>query len=258
MQPEHDEFSNLGSRERRSILLLDSDSVILESGEHAEEFDLSTLKDRKFDRLVDAILGYEDLNKIERSRGSTRTIVSSLGKAKWSRKSRSNGFSSSYRDIKAILSASGMKDGDTFVDLGASYGRVGCVIGANFPNTQFIGYEIVPERCVEAQRIAKFLQIEDTVNYFCNDISADDFTMPDADWYFLYDSLNNKTLSHIFEKIYRTGNNPNARLIAKYTGSRSIYSDSPYLEFISSIDGVRSFGNCWFYRFKQLPQGDTV
>ena len=47
-----------------------------------------------------------------------------------------------------------MKDGDTFVDIGSGYGRVGCVVGVNFPNSRFLGYEIVQERVIEAQRVA--------------------------------------------------------------------------------------------------------
>ena len=258
MQAEEDEFHNLSINERLSVLLFDNESLLIEREYDFEEVDFSTLTNGEFDRLVDEILGYRKFVKIERSRSSSRAIISSIGKARWSNKSRLDGFSSSYRDIKAILQASGMKDGDTFVDLGASYGRVGCVVGTNFPNTQFIGYEIVPERCIEAQRITQFLQLDDTVKYLCEDISADDFVIPDADWYFLYDSLNNKTLAHVFKKIYQTGNNPDARLIAKHTGSHQKYSDSPYLELISSVKGISDLGKCCFYRLKQLSQGDVV
>ncbi len=258
MQTEEDEFHNLSINERISVLLFNNESLLLRREDYFEEVDFSTLTDREFNRLVDEILGYRNFANIEHSRSSSKAIASSIGSAKWSKKSSSDGFSSSYRDIKTILQASGMKDGDTFVDIGSSYGRVGCVVGTNFPSTQFTGYEIVRERCIEAQRITKFLQMDDNVQYFPEDVTADNFVVPDADWYFIYDSFDDQALDHIVKKIYQTGTNRTARLIAKYTGSHRKYSDSPYLELISSMKRTSDFGGCWFYRLKQISQGDIV
>lgn len=211
----------------------------------------SSLEDREFDDIVDQILGYKDLSQIENSRNASREILSKLGKAKWSHGSGSDGYSSSYRDIKAVLKASGMKDGDTLVDIGSSYGRVGCVVGANFPNSPFVGYEIVQERVTEAQRVAELLQL-DNVSYYCQDVSAGDFEIPQADWFFLYDSLNDETITHIIEKIFKKEENHNARLIVKYTGDFPEYEESPYLELVSKNESEATFGESWIYRFKQM------
>ena len=190
-----------------------------------------------------------DLRFIEKERKNQEPETSRLGEAKWSKLSASDGFSSAYRNIKAILKASEMKDGDRFVDIGSSYGRVGCVVGANFPNTRFIGYEIVPERLAEAERIAETLELHN-VSYFLEDVSADEFRMPEADWYFLYDSLNTDTLNYILEKMHTTLKNREARIIAKYTGNLRKYAGSPYLKLISKTGAKDSFGECWFYGFK--------
>lgn len=199
--------------------------------------------------MVDRILGYGNLKKIEAIRDDKAASHSSLGEAKWSKQSSSDGYSSSYRNIKIILEAVGIKDGDVFVDIGSSYGRVGCVVGTNFPNVRFLGYEIVQERVAEAQRVAEFLQFEN-VNYFHTDISAEDFVIPEADWFFLYDSLNDKTLESILTKISKNKASREVHLIAKYTGDLNKYAKSPYLEFISKNGENGSFGECWLYRFK--------
>lgn len=243
------ELQNLSIVERISLLLLNNDLSTSHLNRGIYEAGLSALEDNEFDVFVDQILGYGNLPKIENERKHKEPARSALGKAKWSAQSASDGFSSSYRNIKAILKASGMQDGDTFVDIGSGYGRVGCVVGANFPNSRFLGYEIVPERVIEAQRIAELLELN-KLSYFCKDVSADDFTLPVADWFFLYDSLNDKTLAHILKKICHTKGNRNARLIAKYTGNLNRYSKSPYLELISKTEVKDCFGKCWFYRFK--------
>jgi len=244
------DFSDLTIAEKRFILQFDNDSLFFEPNKGLGNMDFAMLKDKEFNRIVDQILGYRDFRQIEKARKVSWFGNSTLGKARWSGRSRSDGFSSSYRNIKTILKASGMKDGDTFVDIGSSYGRVGCVIGANFPNTRFIGYEIIRERFVEAQRVAELLKF-DNVSYLCEDVSADDFTMPQADWFFLYDSLNKKTLARVLEKISRSVNNKDAQLMAKYNGNSSRYTDSPYLDFIAKTEDKDSFAQCWFYRFKQ-------
>ena len=138
-------LQNLSIADRRSVLLLDNDSVLPNPESGTEGVDLSALDCDGLDVTIDQILGYKNLSEIEKERENTDPEKSRFGEAKWSEQSACDGFGSSYRDIKAILKASGMKNGDTFVDIGSSYGRVGCVVGANFPNSRFLGYEIVNE-----------------------------------------------------------------------------------------------------------------
>jgi cyclopropane fatty-acyl-phospholipid synthase-like methyltransferase len=57
-----------------------------------------------------------------------------------------------YVEIREMLSRLPLKSGDTVVDLGAAYGRMGHVIGRHYQNVQFVGYEFVSERVEEALR----------------------------------------------------------------------------------------------------------
>ena len=247
---EDDRFEKLSVVDRKSVLLFKPENLAYLS--KIAQTDLSKLKNSEFDHIADEIVGYHDLSLIEQKRIDDYA-ESTLGKAKWSKKSASTGYSSAYRHIKKILKASGMKDGDTFVDLGASYGRVGCVVGANFPNSLFFGYEIIKERLLEAQRVAKLLDLEN-VTYIHADLSADDLILPQADWFFLYDSVNDKTLEHILKKIHGLKGDREAHLIAKFTGGLRKYAESPYLELIKRTGKVGSFDECWFYRFRQAEQ----
>ncbi|MGK0176422.1 MAG: hypothetical protein ACJAYS_001068 [Lentimonas sp.] len=249
MNAEEQKSGDLSISDRKAVLLLNNDSLLPDPEREIEGIDLSKLNDYEFDAIADRILGYSDLSQIESARKNQMPESSLLDGANWNKPTSPDGYSSSYRPIKAILKASGMKDGDTFVDIGSSYGRVGCTVGVNFPNSRFLGFEIVKERVIEAQRVAEFLQLHN-VNYFDTDVSADDFTIPKADWFFLYNPLNKEALAQILKKIHHSKENREARLIAKYTGDLDKYAKSPYLEFISKIGKQGNFDACWFYRFK--------
>ena len=239
----------LSISDRKAVLLLDNDSLPPDPEGNSEGIDLSALDNYTFDAIADRILGYGDLSQIENVRKDRMLESSSLDEASWSQPTSPDGYSSSYRPIKAILKASGMKDGDTFVDIGSSYGRVGCTVGVNFPNSRFLGFEIVRERVTEAQRVADFLQLHHVI-YYHADVTADDFTIPEADWFFFFNPLNKEALVRILEKIYHSKGNREIHLIAKYTGDLDKYAKSPYLELISAIGEPGNFDACWFYRFR--------
>jgi hypothetical protein len=248
MDVENQQSGDLSISDRKAVLLLDNDSLPPELNGGADGIDLSGLSNYEFDAVADRILGYGDLSQIESARNShlSETLAS------WSKPTSPDGYSSSYRSIKKILKASGMKDGDSFVDIGSSYGRVGCTVGVNFPRSRFLGYEIVAERVIEAQRVAKFLRL-DNVSYYHADVSADNFKLPEADWFFLFNPLDKEALTRILGKIYHSTKNRTVRLIAKYTGDLDKYAKSPYLELISTIGEPGNFDACWFYRFKHTP-----
>ena len=230
--------NELSLNEKISLLRLENEFLLNEK--LSEEF--------QFDEIIDTILGYNDFGKLEKKRNN-EGILSAVGYAKWSKKTLSDGYSSSYNDIKLIFKEIEIKSGDVFVDIGSSYGRVGNIVGANYPNTQFLGYEIVRERAIEAQRVAKLLQLSN-VNYFCTDVSASEFNIPEANWFFLYDSLNNESLAKILEKISMINSNRKARLIVKFGGGLLKYTRSPYLELVFKSKKRKTIGEFWVYQIK--------
>ena len=108
MSAEKQKSEEISISERKSILLIDNDTLASDASKGVEEIDLSILKDREFDALVDRIIGYKYLSKLESIR-KDQPLLSKQGEAKWSKKSPVDGYSSSYRDIKEILKVSGMK-----------------------------------------------------------------------------------------------------------------------------------------------------
>ena len=117
MTVEKQQPGHLSISDRKAVLLLDNDSLPPDPEGTAERIDLSALDDYTFDAIADRILGYGDLSQIETIRKYQALKSCPLDRADWSKPTSPDGYSSSYRPIKAILKASGMKDGDTFVDI---------------------------------------------------------------------------------------------------------------------------------------------
>ena len=109
MNAEKHEFGGLSISDRKAVLSLDSDSLPLNASQNENEIDLFELDDWDFDLIVNQILGYQELDEIETVRKET-LLPSALGDAKWSEGSSYDGYSSSYRDIKAIIKSSGLKN----------------------------------------------------------------------------------------------------------------------------------------------------
>ena len=92
-----------------------------------------------------------------------------------------------YSEIRALLESLNLQPGQTVVDLGAAYGRMGFVIARCFPLVNFIGYEYVGERVEESRRcLARFSSCAN-VRMEHADLAAADFAPVEADIYFIYD-----------------------------------------------------------------------
>jgi tRNA G46 methylase TrmB len=86
------------------------------------------------------------------------------------------------------------------IDCGAGYGRVGVVMSAVLPHCQFIGYEIVDVRLQEATRIFTKLNLNNC-QMRSDNLIEQDFELPDADVYFVYDFSDPHDLRVLLKKL---------------------------------------------------------
>ncbi len=92
-----------------------------------------------------------------------------------------------YTELRSLLERLGPRPGDTLVDLGAGYGRMGFVIARHFPGVSFIGYECVTERVQEASRCLKGAGADSRARMEIADLSDPHFLPVAAPYYFIYD-----------------------------------------------------------------------
>lgn len=130
---------------------------------------------------VDAWIGL-DTERVERE---LRTREVGDGEQLWIGLG-SRALQTPYTEFRGLMERLDLASGQTIVDLGAGYGRLGFVVGRHHPELNFVGYELVNERVVEALKgLAKF--DHPRVRMIQADLASGDFRPVDADAYFIYD-----------------------------------------------------------------------
>ncbi len=126
-----------------------------------------------------------------------------------------------YTEIRLILSHLNLQAGQTLVDLGSGFGRMGHVIGRHYQKVNFIGYEYVEERVQESQRCL-------SIHYYPNvkiektDLSANAFSLVSADYYFMYDFGSRKAIEKTLEDLRRIAKTRNITVIGRGRNSRDL------------------------------------
>ncbi|MBC7458145.1 MAG: SAM-dependent methyltransferase, partial [Bdellovibrionaceae bacterium] len=111
------------------------------------------------------------------------------------------GVQSSYVTTLMALRYLNPAKNSRFVDLGSGYGRVGLVVGLMRPDIDFIGYEFVEGRVNIANNTSKNLGIDQHVHFHTQDLSAQDFQIPPADAYYIFDSFSDETYKHVLARL---------------------------------------------------------
>jgi hypothetical protein len=134
-----------------------------------------------------------------------------------------------YNELRQICEFLNPSPNSTMVDLGAGYGRLGLVLAALFPEVYFLGLEYVPERVVEGQRILQELGCT-RAQLMTQDLAASDFSLPQAEYYFLYDYGNVSQIRHTLSQLEEMSMKKNFKVIARGKGSRSLIQyEHPWL-----------------------------
>lgn len=148
----------------------------------------SSATDKEFSQELDYKLGF-DINSVEEElcqldldnnknykMGNSRTWVGLHPQI----------FQTPYPEIDNFFKRLSKYSIQNVVDLGAAYGRVGIVMQNYFPNAKFTGFEFISKRCDEGNRIFQALGIKNST-LVSQDILSEDFDLPKADLYFIYD-----------------------------------------------------------------------
>jgi hypothetical protein len=91
-----------------------------------------------------------------------------------------------YAEIFEMLQKISPQKGDHIIDLGAAYGRMGVVLKFLYPEVFFTGLEYLEVRVSEGNRIFKKFECHNAL-LIQQDLSVEDFQLPEAEIYFLYD-----------------------------------------------------------------------
>jgi hypothetical protein len=153
-----------------------------------------------------------------------------------------------YTEIRELLERLRPGPGETVVDLGAGYGRIGFVLGRYYPGVRFVGYEFVAERVREASRcLATFAYPGIEMRQV--DLSAPGFRPEPADFYFLYDYGTRPAVEKTLEDLREIASARGITVVGRGRLSRdAIERHHPWL---SQVVAPEHFRNYSVYRSKE-------
>lgn len=115
------------------------------------------------------------------------------------------------------------------VDLGAAYGRMAFVLNHHRPKAHFTGIEFVTERVDEGNRVFDQHNLKNA-RLIQDDLSQEDFLLPLADVYFVYDYGNIEHIRHTLEQLKHLAGTERFQVVARGKGVRSLIQYShPWL-----------------------------
>ncbi len=184
---------------------------------------------QKHSALVDKILGY-NIDSLEMALLKRAKRLAPDGDMKvWGRLLHNGSQSwvgltpqqlqTTYNELWQICELLKPKKGSSFVDLGAGYGRLALVLNLFAPQVKFIGYEIVSERVLEGNRLFHLLGLTQA-SLLEQDLSKEDFIIPDADYYFMYDFGDSEHIRRILTQLEFVADRRPIRVVVRGDYSR--------------------------------------
>ena len=115
------------------------------------------------------------------------------------------GVQTSYATFFEILSKLQLPTHARLIDLGSGYGRMGLVAGLWRDDLEFTGYEYVAHRVEIARAAAARAGLAQRVRFYAQDLGAADFSIPEADLYYMFDPFNGETYSRVIGRLIEIG-----------------------------------------------------
>lgn len=174
--------------------------------DHLDHFDQSWYHQAKIDSMIELAAGMQTQQISERIQQENRGAFNSVHQGE-----ETYSFAgpelllTPYSEIFNLFRAVGLKPGDTVVDLGAGFGRVGLALATKYPDVTVTGYEIVKDRIAEGARIAKAWGLEHQVHLHEQNLADPKFKPQAADVYYAFNPVSGATFDKILEDLRQVG-----------------------------------------------------
>lgn len=146
-----------------------------------------------------------------------------------------------YQELVKICHHLDPQAGEVMVDLGAGYGRLGLVLNELYKEVHFKGYELVPERVIEGNRVFENFNC-DNAKLFIQDLTDIRFEIPNANFYFIYDYGKVAHIRETLKQVERFTESGKFKVIARGKGTRSIIEhEHPWLSQINPVIHEENF-----------------
>lgn len=163
--------------------------------------------------FIDALLGLRiESISYQISKMDTKTLLKKYGQEKILENHPTPLQLTSYYRLHSILKKLNPLPGQTVIDIGSGFGRMGFLIFILYPEVKFIGYEILKERFAESKRVARSLNLPDEIKFIHAHVGKEHFELASAEFYFIYDSLTPQSLNKTLENLYKVSQNKKIKI----------------------------------------------
>lgn len=150
-----------------------------------------------------------------------------------------------YAELVAMIERLEPAPGETWVDLGAGYGRLGLALALLRPEVHFLGVELVEARVREGARVLTDWGAS-RAQLVVGDVAADAEPLPKGDLYFLYDFGSKGDVDRVLSKLAGRARERAIRVVGRGRGVRHwIAHEHPWL---GSVHEPEHHGNWSLYR----------
>lgn len=194
------------------------------------------MTDKEYSQVLDDKFGFE-INKVEEKLCKEKAATDRgyrLGSSRTWIGLHPQIFQTPYCEIENFLKILKNYSPKSLVDLGAGYGRVGLVMQKHIPQASFIGLELVKERCTEGNRVFKELGHKNCLLKSEN-IVADNYKIPKADIYFIYDFSDQHDQKKILDFFSKAMETERFFMVVRGKSMRS-FIQNKYPEFYSCFN----------------------
>jgi len=125
------------------------------------------------------------------------------------------GVQSGYSTMLTALRYLNPEYGSRLIDLGSGYGRLGFVVGLMRPDIKFFGYEYVSHRVASSLQTVQKFNLNEHTHFYTQDLAAKDFTIPDADIYYMYDPFSAETYKYVLNQLVEISRRQKIKIATK-------------------------------------------
>ncbi|MCM2282875.1 MAG: methyltransferase domain-containing protein [Bdellovibrionaceae bacterium] len=150
-----------------------------------------------------------------------------------------------YTELREIVERLRPRVEETVIDFGAGYGRMAFVLARHFPDVNFIGYEIVPERVRESLRCLHE-QGYSRAQMWEADLSSSMLMAPAAEYYFIYDFGSRNAIEKVLQDLRIVASQQRIVVVGRGRATRdAIEQKHPWL---SQVQPPEHFAHYSIYR----------
>lgn len=156
------------------------------------------------------------------------------------------GVQTGYSNLFESIDRMNLRPGHSVIDLGSGYGRLGYLLGYLYSDVTFRGYEFVSDRVTDGNANLDHLGLSSRIQFLQQDLSCDQFRLPWANVYYMYDPFTSSTYQTVMHQLVENSKLGPFKIITKGAATEAVESMAKNFAGISRREKFDSGNLCLF------------